>query len=605
MSVLALLAALLPQARGGYPAFVWRLEHPGAPVPEAVLEPFGGVNVEGAREAKWARQLGLDFYVGHAPGRDELHLDHGTPWYAELYERFYTERDPRALVRQPCLSEPATHELLHEALERTLAARDGDHGLGLSLGDEVGLTPYGAPLDLCAGTACESGFVEFLRSHPRWARLAPAEDETLPAHDTDTVRRAWTEGETGLVPLWLARREFQHEVVHELLIELADRARAGSTGTPVGPFGQSGRTAFGDVGIERVLPALDFLEVYRLLDSRELLYTLRTPEQRSYLTVFHQADAPHGARWIAWEHWLRGGDGLVLWSDRDLAARPAYLRAMARTVAASRRLRAQLPGWRPEPRGVAVLHAPDSLALSWLRDSLLDGPTWPRRFPSYHNEHGTRELALQAILRLLEDAGHLPGSLPLAQLDEEATARFPLLVAVHMELVTDAELAALTGHLEAGGHLALLGPFATYDGLMRRRTGSGAEALPEGVRSRVLSVQVDHARAIATRGTPLPPELAQLLPSWRPAGAPAVDLRADTLPWLRAMREVDGAWILAALPNAASQADRRELGPVGVEVVVPDGFRLEWLHPEREAGAPAPAKLPPGEPLVVRLRRAP
>jgi hypothetical protein len=603
----ALLAlALVPQqAARDYPAFVWRAAHPAEPLPSEVIAPFGGVNVEGAREDPWVLEEGLDFYVGHAPGRDALHLEHETPWYAELWERFYEERDPRALVRRPCLSEPATLEDLRRRLARTLAARGGRHGHGLSLGDEVGLTPYGAPLDLCASPACEAGFAAFLDGHPRWGGLAPASGALLPPHDTDTVRRLWIDGDRTRVPLWLARRDFQHEVVHRVLLELAREARRLAPGTPVGLFGQSGRTAFGDVGVERVLPALDFLEVYRILDARELLHTLRRPGQRAYLTVFDQPDAPHGASWIAWEHWLRGGDGLVIWSDRELEERPRYRDSLARTVAASRRLRAELPGWAPDPRGVAVLHAPHALALSWLRDSLLDGPTWPRRFPSYQNEHGTRELALRAVLRLCEDAGLLPGSVPLEDLDGAAGARFPLLVAVHLEMVTDEELARLTAHLEAGGRLALVGPFATFDGHLERRERSGPEAFPEALRERVAEVRLEPRQVLARRGSAPPPGLAAWLPDWREPDAPRVELRAEegAPPWLRALRRVGDDWVLAALVGASSPEARATLAPVTVEVEVPEGWELEWLHPTGAGPSLTRRTLPAGEPLVVRLRR--
>ncbi len=58
-----------------FPAFVWRLDAPGEELPEALVEAFGGVNVEGMARGEWAHSKGRDFDIGHAPGRDALHLD--------------------------------------------------------------------------------------------------------------------------------------------------------------------------------------------------------------------------------------------------------------------------------------------------------------------------------------------------------------------------------------------------------------------------------------------------------------------------------------------------------------------------------------------------
>ena len=75
-----------------------------------------------------------------------------------------------------------------------------------------------------------------------------------------------------------------------------------------------------NVAVERVLPFLDFVECYATADARELAFTLRTPGTEVWATVFPDPEQPNRAAFQAWMHWIRGGDGLVVWSARELAA---------------------------------------------------------------------------------------------------------------------------------------------------------------------------------------------------------------------------------------------------------------------------------------------
>ena len=582
-------------------------------MPEVLVHDFGGVNVEGPDPATWALAEGLDFYVGHAPGRNDLHIDSDREWYAALWQEYWDERDPAGLLREPCLSEPKSLEVLDARLQRSASARDNQHGLGLSLGDEISLTPWGAPFDLCGSVACRERYQGFVRAHEPWKTLFADVEGAAPFPDTDSTRLAWVDGDARHVRAWLARRDFHHDVLIETLAHLAQSAREASPGTPVGLFGQSGRTAFGDVGVEQVLPLLDFLEVYRLRDSRELLYTLRRPEQRSYLTVFPDENAPDGPAWIAWEHWLRGGDGLVLWSDRELLAQPDYRKRMARAVNDLRGLRTRFGSWAPRPKGAALIHSPDALALSWLRDALHDGPTWMRRFASYQSEHGTREELLRGMLRLLEDCGNLPGSVPLDTIDGHIAQRFPLLVAPQLLIVDDAEERRLRAHLAAGGQLLVCGDFATYTRAGERREGSLLADLQGTFGERVRRFELDGARYILDRqALPRPyveerrGALAALLPkgsapTWRVASEPN-----ETL-WLRAQQydSQTGTWICAAMPNAQEPGQRSALQAMNVSIEGLEGLQLEWVHPPPLEGQAAdePRLLKPGDALVFLLRQ--
>lgn len=592
-------------AWGELPCFVWRVDGPGEALPAELAEAFGGVNVEGTDEARAAREAGLDFYVGHAPGRDALHYDRDDPRYEALWQAYWHERDASALVRQPCLSEPATLRSLEARLARSLRARGGDAGLGASLGDEVGLTRYGGPLDLCASASCRAAYEAFVDSSARWRERVPRREGRPAFPSTDEVRRAWTEGDASLVAAWLARREFHHEVTCEVLEHLAAHARALAPEVPLGLLGLGGRTAFGGVAVERVLPWLDFLEAYPALDTRELLLTQRRPDQRAWATIYREEGAPSAPGWRIREHVLRGGDALVLWSDRELATDERYLSEARRAVADARAWRAALPLWRPAPAGLAVVHDPESAALSWLRDALLDGPTWPKRFSSYHNEHGTREVLLRAALRLAEDAGLFPGSVPLEQVGPELAGRFGVLLLVENLVLEDAELARLEAFVAAGGEVWSLGRCGVWD-----LSGERSERDPQET-AWIRPLELDGERYLAGRAAYPRPYAAQRVtelrarlaaagvrsPCWRPIAG------EDAAPWL--LFETPGAvpgevWC-AALPNHPREADRLRLVDLKVRVKDPLGRELEWVstHAQLPDGE---VLLRAGEALVFKLR---
>src|SRR5262249_44173362 len=124
---------------------------------------------------------------------------------------------------------------------------------------------------------------------------------------------------------------------------------------------------------------------------------------------------------------------------------------------------------QPSPEAVAVVHDADSSAASFLRDALLDGPTWPRRKASYQREHGTRERELETWLRLFEDCGFEPGSLSLAALDADCARRFVVLVLPELLVLDEEDVLRLADYVESGGTLVIDGTLGWVDRAGRRR----------------------------------------------------------------------------------------------------------------------------------------
>ncbi len=455
-----------------FPVFVWRQRYRGKELPAELVEPFGGTNVERDDPAAWVLDAGLDFYVGHGPGRNDLHLDADRPSWKERWDAWVETRDEELLLREPCLSDPETVERMERTLRASLAARDGNHGLGVSLGDEISLTPSGGiPWDGCRSPAC---------------RAAWGASRAMPL--TDAVRLAWSRGEVDELGEWLALRRFHHNVVFGTLERLA-----ASVDGPVGVLGLAGRTPFGGLSVSRAARRFDFVECYPLGDARQLLHSVRESraETRSLLTVFLQDDTPAGVAWQAWEHWARGGDGLVVWSDAALEDKPEHAASLAEAVRNIRKLQRELGRFEPHPRGVAVVHDDDATSLSWLRDALLDGPTWPNRFPSHQEERGTREVAVRTWLRYFEDLGHYPGALPLAEVSARTVERFPVLVLAHVLALDDDDVENLGAFVDGGGLLLVEGELGTFDRNGRRRETEALEELRGRSAKRIVGAELD------------------------------------------------------------------------------------------------------------------
>jgi hypothetical protein len=547
--------------------FVWTTSDK----PVELVAKFGGACVQRAEDPAWLDERKLDWFVFNAPGRDDLHLDRENPKYQERWKRWCDTRDPTLLVREPCLASPVTRERLDRLLDESLKARGGRTGLGVSLGDEIGLTPGGVPDDVCQCELCEKAWSEF-----RVARgLKP--DVKLADISTDATLKALERGETTAIGPWLLRREFHEQQTFDVIAELAARVREKSPGTPVGLLGLTAQSAFGSVSIERVLPLLDFVECYRVGNARELALTLRKPEQRVLLTVFDDPRGPDFAAWQAWEHWMRGGDGLVIWSERELTKKPALRERLARAVRDIRAVQAQVGRFRPEPQGFAVVHSQASVAVSWLREAASDGSTWPKRFPSYQEEHGELEKMRKRLFEYHEDAGRMPGALPLELVGAQTAQRFQFLELPRLLLVDEAELQGLRAFSDAGGEVSADTDFAWID--------SSGELVPR--KRSVPALRVGDLAAARTR-------LAAACRPWTVAGT------GEGVPWLATWARGDDATVCAMLPRSTLDASAASLSVDTLEIAPRDEtLRVEWIHPKPDEQGTV--RLPAGDAAVFRL----
>ncbi|HUR29459.1 MAG TPA: hypothetical protein VM509_14815 [Planctomycetota bacterium] len=595
-----------------FPVIVWRQDRG-----EHVLDPrfaraFGAANLGRSEDAGPLAALGLAFYVDNAAGRDELHLDRDAA-YQQRWNEWYATRADALLVRRPCLSDPTVRERMRANLRRTLETHPASLSLGISLGDEVSWTPYGSPEDTCLCEHCQAAWRAFLARAKERGATHLASDFALARASTDAARAGLEHGSAEAIHAWLLRREFTQSLVQDLLAALSSLAASARPEVPRGLLGMIGRSAFGGVAIARVLPNLGFAEAYRVSDARELLFTLRAPGQRVVQTIFFDERNPATPTWFAWESWLRGVDGFVIWSDRVLRAHPDYADALTRATSRIRALREQEPRFEPRPRGVAVVSDEASVAYGWLVDAGLDGPTWPKRLQGWQEEHGSRERSLRAWLRLFEDCAAMPGSLPLERVGADSVREFPLLVSNHLRVLDARGAARLEEFLAAGGTLAVRGELGAIDALGERPDVPWLQRLREKHGAKIVELGPELDDYLAERiegGAALRERIAALLARARVHVAPWGVSSERRMPWLSTWTTLsDGSVLGATMPNLAEAAERDALaGPdakeprlaaLAARITPQPGFALEWLNPREAVGATC--RLPAGEAAVFRL----
>lgn len=574
-----------PRARGwsDFPVFVWRERYAGKPLPEELVEPFGGVILMRDEDSAWARARGLSYLVWNAAGRDALHLDADETWNRRV-ETWIETRDEALLVREPCLNDPATIAGLHATLARTIA-KHGEHpGLGFVLGDEVSLTPNGDPFDLCRCGHCEARWREYAKVHG-WPERAPL---------TDEVRSALLEDDFSLLGAWLARRRFGHDGLVQLLRELAGAAR-GERERSVALLGLRGRTAFGGLDVLALKPFIDVLEGYACADTQALLAsrrpsgTLPDPLRRAFpahdasvTTLFLAHESPAGAAWLAWEGWMRGADALVLWEDSDLVREPARAARLAEAVRRIRALRARFPGLQhARAERVELLSDPDWVSLAWLRDALLDGPTWPRRRAGHQDEHGTREGRARRWREAADELGITLGGSAL----DAADGCGSVWIALDALVLGDEDLRNLEKHLASGGTLLVDGPLGWVDRHGVPRSEDALARLRARAPERVVVLSEGEKPLALLRRMAADPEAASV--SVRTRGGARdrwLTTRRSTLSFAPCFP--GGVPLLAAfLPITRTPEERARLEPALLEV--DSALEIEWIHPRE--GEPLPA----------------
>ncbi|MBM4060428.1 MAG: hypothetical protein FJ265_04925 [Planctomycetes bacterium] len=448
---------------------------------------------------------GLGYYLDQPVGKGVLEL-RDEQWLPlrQTYER---TRDPAVLVRPGCFATPG---LVDDVAAAAAAAVQAALGPGLrfvALADEASATRRDAPLDTCRCEVCMRDFRRFVQG--RFATIdelnaafgsqhASFADVVPPT--TDQVRRR----ELGDVVLprdlraYGLLRQFADEQWARGIGALAAAARRAAPGVPVGLTGSSAPAAFGGSDAARLLPLLTLAEPYAIGGAPELAASLLPPGAHRYATLFppgpdsEAATVPPGqlvrARFAAMA--AHGLAGAVVWNDANVFAPGGGLSPFGRAVReAALCFSTELDacaGASIEPGDCWVVESQASVRAWWMLDSARDGPTWPRRLPSYEAEHSTSQAARLGWTRLLQDLGLQPHFVGEDALAERLLLRQPRCLVLPATIaLADRAAQAIMAFVRAGGTVLADHSTALYDEVLRQRPAGALDEL-FGIRQRSL-----------------------------------------------------------------------------------------------------------------------
>lgn len=430
------------------------------------------------------RAAGLSWYEDHAVGKGVLALRKSDA--DPVWEEFWRDREvawPSERVRSRPVSwhDPIVRAELRDRT-RAAARRGADAALAVVLEDEPGIGIRSNPTDWDLSDARVEVFREWMRArvpvlaalnerwgteYADWAEVRPWTTAAIRARELPRDPDAWN-----LAP-WMDTREFQDEDFAAVVSELVEVSQKEAEGLPVGLAGLQAPSAFGGYDYERLAPTCTFLEPYDIGLAMPICADLARPGSVIAQTVFPSPDDGHRRGiWRFWMGVLRGAELSIVWSSHDAVTREGmeptgYLRALTAEFAVLRRVAPAIAGSEPLDQGVRILLSQPSVRVRWMRDSVVDGNTWPRRFGSYEAQHSTaitqREAAWGALVR------HEAGFIGTRQLAAGLSDDVKLLVLPDALALSDAEIASVRAAVEAGTTVVLDGEAGRYDEAGRAR----------------------------------------------------------------------------------------------------------------------------------------
>ena len=479
-------------------------------------------------------------------------------------------------------------------LRASIAALDGEFGFGLALGDEPGLTPFGDPLDQA------------------WRGSMPGDFRLPTSMPTETALNF-----ASAPAEWLATRSAERAGFTGVLSWMAAKTREVAPDAPIGLLGLGDEDAYRGLDLARIASTFDFVETYPGGLATAQVRTQLAPDEPVpdlWRTVFATHAEPADLTHQVLAHVLDGARALVLWSDRALVGRPDRLEALGQGASRARAWLESYPDFPGAPRGVAILRDFDSVAAGFHSLARRQGGDWRALLGGWRRQHAPRQRAEDGLRYLLEDLGLTPGVVQANAYQPRASSTFPVWIAIHHRVLSQATERGLRAHLAAGGRLWLAGRCFVQDSEGRALQPDLERELTEQHPGRVRRLSLDLGAYLSERMAGRSPRAAGarlLVRDWlaqTPVELAPFEIRAedDGAPFLRRWSErPDGERLCVALEHRPVSGEQPlpALRPRTVRVFGPDPAQVIWCS-GKTAGSNLERHLEPGEPAVFRWVRA-
>ncbi len=387
---------------------------------------------------------------------------------------FEKTRDPKLLVRQPCMNDPATLDEWKKILEELIVLRRKHRPLAYNLGDEISVTSFVSPFDFCFGPHCLNQFRQWLRGtypslkalNEEWGTRFRGWNEVRPL-STDAIRaREFVRGKKLLnFSPWADHRTFMDTTFAGVLGELVSHCKGLDPLIPAGMEGGQAPSAFGGYDWWKLMQVTQWQEPYDVGESREVIRSFnlarleRMPVAATLFSRKTAAEAKLGMYQV-WRLFTHGDRGIIIWHDKSYFENEYeptdYAKAMADTFFELRSGLGKLfahPGFRMEPDPIAIYYSQPSIQAHWMLDSRQAGPNWIKRGGPYERRHSTLIKDRRAWVRLLEDIGFQYNFLSYQQIAEGALQEqgYRVLIMPKTIALGGAEVDAIQRFVAAGG----------------------------------------------------------------------------------------------------------------------------------------------------------
>ncbi len=408
-----------------YQSFLWlTAESKPTPALFSALDALGvsGTNVAGTASSQLHLKHKRPFYLDHVAGKGFLYLKDET-WRA-IYSDWRKERRLPGLSRPVNLFDPQVIKKARARIDQVLAPfgkrlTDGAP-LALALDDEISFGRRNIPVDFGFSPACLRAFrlhLEHKYKNPEalaraWRTKGRPFKDVFPLTTAEIRRREFILDpvDWNFAP-WADHRRFIEMSFAQQVKKLGDYAQSKTTKKiPVGFTGGSAPHPFSGIDWATMLKGIDFCEPYDKGGSRELVRSFAKEETIILRTLFEDHRHPQANQHELWDYYLRGDNGVIIWSSKDYFNDPEKLEPKPwakRLTKTLRKLRHKsLDGWKraqATQAQIAVIESSASNKAHWLLDGRLDGRNWINQLAQHEIEQNSQNLTRESWQKLLED----------------------------------------------------------------------------------------------------------------------------------------------------------------------------------------------------------
>jgi hypothetical protein len=454
---------------GRFVILVWQYRTP-PPGPEAKAA-YESVNLRGIHLdnrfsdalLSFARQNNYNYYVDHTAGKGYLYL-RPDEWkaFSDAYKR-----NRQRPVRPRCLRDPKVVQAMKDLIRDNVTRARTGPVVAYAFDDEISVTSFTNPADLCWSDACLAAFREWLKEqygtveelNAEWGTRLASFDEAEPLHVDDLRSVHNLPFDRWNLARWADHRTFMDTTFADVLADLTKYANSLDPSVPAGFVGGQAPSAYGGYDYAKLCDAVQFMEAYDIGASNEILRSFfgqSKPHVQTYFSAYH----PNSDKWFLWYYFVHGNRGMICWPERD--GKPWFEGGNARPeIAAMAETYEELQG----PLGeifvnaelvhdkIAIYYSQPSIQVSWFMDIKPHGGTWVNRSSSLNSNNASDIINRWAWLKLLEDCGlqyEFVSYLDVAE-GRLSNEEYSVLLLPRILAMSDAEAATIRRFVENGG----------------------------------------------------------------------------------------------------------------------------------------------------------